>query len=79
MFNLCNCKLCGSKETSGDYIGVSLIKHVMVYSDDPDDDVDIEYFVKCLGCGLGVSNEYMSSAIEHWNILNGIVDEPSRT
>lgn len=77
MFNLCACKLCGSKETCGDYIGVSLGKHVMVCSDDPDDDVDIEYFVRCFRCGLEVSHEYRSSAIERWNILNRITDANS--
>lgn len=68
VFGLCDCKICGSCETSEDFTGVSLLSYNHHYSHK--DSYELEWVVKCTYCGLSVSDEYKGEVIEKWNKLN---------
>ena len=67
VFGLVNCKLCGSQEGEE---GVTLSSYNLIYGPSIEDHYAIEFQVRCLGCGLSVTEECSQEVINKWNLLN---------
>lgn len=67
VFGLVKCKLCGCREGEE---GVSLFSYNHYYGPSMDDHYAIEFQVRCLECGLSVTEEYGQEVINKWNLLN---------